>query len=312
MTTESRPTRTLSDESNCQSASAAPGPAARAPASPAESPAESPVTVIEPPTGMVRLELGELWKYRDLLLLLIWRDVSARYRQSIVGYGWAIIKPVLSMLIFTIIFGWLAGMPSDNAPYAIFSFSALIPWMYFSGALASVTNSVVGAGSMLTKVYFPRLILPLTGVAVGLAEMAIQGVILALLMIWYQFLPGWQIVLVPVWVLMSVVTALACGLWLTALNVKYRDVGMTVPFLLQVWMYLCPIIYPSRIIPAQWRTWYGLNPLVGVIEGFRWSILGTAPPDWTMIAVSSAVVSVIFVGGLYYFRTIEATFADVI
>jgi lipopolysaccharide transport system permease protein len=184
--------------------------------------------------------------------------------------------------------------------------------MYFSGALSSVTNSVVGAGSLLTKVYFPRLILPLTGVAVGLAEMAIQGVILGLLMVWYQFLPGWQIMLVPVWVLMCAITALAFGLWLTALNVKYRDVGMTVPFTLQAWMYLCPIIYPSRIIPDKWRILYGLNPMVGVIEGFRWSILGMAPPDWMMISVSFAAVCVIFVGGLYHFRTVEATFADVI
>lgn len=270
------------------------------------------ITVIEPPTGRVRLNLGELWLYRDLLMLLIWRDVSARYRQSVIGYGWAIIKPVLSMIIFTVIFGWLARMPSDDAPYAIFSFAALMPWMYFSGALSSVTNSVVGSGSLLTKVYFPRLILPLTGVAVGLAEMLIQGVILGLLMAWYRFAPGWQIALVPLWVLMCVVTALAFGLWLTALNVKYRDVGMAVPFFLQAWMYLCPIIYPSRIIPDKWRILYGLNPMVGVIEGFRWSILGMAPPDWTMIAVSFAVVAAIFVGGLYYFRTVEATFADVI
>ena len=253
-----------------------------------------------------------MWLYRDLLVLLIWRDVSARYRQSVVGYGWAVIKPVLSMVIFTVIFGVFAKMPSDGAPYAIFSFSALLPWMYFSGALSSVTNSVVGAGSLLTKVYFPRLILPLTGVAVGLAEMAIQGVILGLLMAWYRFAPGWQIALVPLWVLMCVVTALAFGLWLTALNVKYRDVGMAVPFLLQAWMYLCPIIYPSRVIPEKWRILYGLNPMVGVIEGFRWSILGTTAPDWAMISVSFAAVAAIFVGGLYYFRTVEATFADVI
>lgn len=270
------------------------------------------ITVIEPPSGKVRLNLGELWLYRDLLMLLIWRDVSARYRQSIVGYGWAVIKPVLSMVIFTVIFGGFAKLPSDGAPYAIFSFSALMPWMYFSGALSSVTNSVVGSGSLLTKVYFPRLILPLTGVAVGLAEMAIQGAILGLLMAWYQFTPGWQIVLVPAWVLMCVITALAFGLWLTALNVKYRDVGMALPFLMQAWMYLCPIIYPSRVIPDKWRILYGLNPMVGVIEGFRWSILGMAPPDWTMISVSFAAVAAVFVGGLYYFRTVEATFADVI
>jgi len=269
-------------------------------------------TIIEPPAGTVRLNLNELWLYRDLLILLIMRDISARYRQSVVGYGWAVIRPVLSMAIFTVIFGFFARLPSDGAPYAIFSFAALMPWMYFSGALASVTNSVVGSGSMLTKVYFPRLILPLTGVVGGLAELAIQGVILGLLMAWYRVTPGWPIALIPVWVLMCIVTALAFGLWLTALNVKYRDVGMAVPFLLQVWMYLCPIIYPSSVVPPKWRLLYGLNPMAGVIEGFRWSILGTAAPDWIMISASFAAVSAILVGGLYYFRAVEASFADVI
>jgi len=270
------------------------------------------LSVIEPTTGRVRLNLDEIWRYRDLLILLIWRDVSARYRQSVVGYGWAVIRPVLSMVIFTVIFGGFARLPSDGAPYAIFSFAALMPWMYFSGALSSVTNSVVGSGSMLTKVYFPRLILPLTGVVVGLAELIIQGVILGLLMAWYHVAPGWQLALIPVWVLMCVITALAFGLWLTALNVKYRDVGMAVPFLLQAWMYMCPIIYPSSVVPEKWRIVYGLNPMAGVIEGFRWSILGAVAPDWKMMIASFAVVSAIFVAGLYYFRKVETTFADVI
>lgn len=271
-----------------------------------------PVTVITPPSGWLQLNLSELWRYRDLLTLLVWRDVSARYRQSIVGYGWALIKPILSMLIFTFIFGRVAQLPSDGAPYPIFSFAALLPWMYFSGALGSVTSSVAGSGALVSKVYFPRLVLPFASVAVGLVEFAIQGGVLALLMCWYRYVPGWHILFVPLFMAMCVVASLAFGLWLTALNVKYRDVGMAIPFVTQAWMFLCPIVYSSRMVPEGLRPWYGLNPLVGVIEGFRWSVLGTEAPDWTMMSVSFAVVVGLFVGGLYYFRKIETTFADVI
>jgi lipopolysaccharide transport system permease protein len=273
---------------------------------------ELPVIDIVPVSGWISLNLNELWRYRDLLTLLVWRDMSARYRQSVVGYGWAVIKPVLSMLIFTFIFGRVANFPSDGAPYSIFSFAALLPWMYFSGSLSNVTGSVVGGAGLLNKVYFPRLILPLAGVAAGLAELAIQAVVLALLMAWYRFSPGWQICLAPLFVLMCVVTALAFGLWLTALNVKFRDVGMAVPFLLQAWMWLCPIVYSSHMLPDKWRVVYGLNPMVGVIEGFRWCILGITTPDWTMMSVSFSVVAVVLVGGLYYFRKVETTFADII
>jgi lipopolysaccharide transport system permease protein len=272
----------------------------------------APTIVITPPRGWISLNLGELWRYRDLLTLMVWRDISSRYRQSLIGYGWAVLKPVLSMLIFTFIFGRVANFPSDGAPYAIFSFAALLPWMYFSGALSGVTNSVVSSQQLLTKVYFPRLVLPLANAAVGLAELAVQAVVLALLMIWYRFSPGWQILCVPAFVVMSVVVSLAFGLWLTALNVKYRDVGQIVPFLLQAWMWLCPIVYSSSMIPPKWRLLYGVNPMVGVIEGFRWSILGTSTPDWTMMAVSFSVVAAIFVSGLYYFRKAETTFADII
>lgn len=268
--------------------------------------------VITPPGGWISLNLGELWRYRDLLTLLVWRDISSRYRQSLIGYGWAVLKPVLSMLIFTFIFGRVANFPSDGAPYAIFSFAALLPWMYFSGTLSGVTNSIVSSQHLLTKVYFPRLVLPLANATVGLAELAVQAVVLALLMVWYQFLPGWQILFVPAFVVVSVLVSLAFGLWLTALNVKYRDVGQIVPFLLQAWMWLCPIVYSSSMIPPKWRLLYGFNPMVGVIEGFRWSILGTLTPDWTMMAVSFSVVAAIFLSGLYYFRKTETTFADII
>jgi lipopolysaccharide transport system permease protein len=268
--------------------------------------------VIEPPRGWTSLDLAELWRYRDLLSLLIWRDISSRYRQSVIGYGWAVLKPVLTMAIFTVIFGRVAKIPSDGAPWALFCFVALVPWMYFSGSVSSVTTSVVQSSQFLTKVYFPRLVLPLASAAVGLMEWAVQMVVLGVLMAAYKVVPPWQIVFAPVFAITCVMVTLAFGIWLTALNVKYRDVGQVVPFLLQAWMYLCPIVYPMSLIPERWRLIYALNPMVGVVEGFRWSILGTTTPDWTMMVVSLTMVTGLFVGGLYYFRKTEIAFADVI
>src|SRR5580704_10774514 len=228
--------------------------------------------VIEPPRGWTSLNLAELWRYRDLLSLLIWRDISSRYRQSVIGYGWAVLKPVLTTVIFTVIFGVVARIPSDGAPWPLFCFVALVPWMYFSGSVSTVTTSVVQSSQFLTKVYFPRLVLPLASAAVGLVEWAVQMLVLAVLMAAYRTLPPWQIVFAPIFAIICVMVTLAFGIWLTALNVKYRDVGQVVPFLLQAWMYLCPIIYPISKIPARWRLIYALNPMVGVVEGFRWSI----------------------------------------
>jgi lipopolysaccharide transport system permease protein len=281
-----------------------------APAGSASTP--TPSLVIEPPRGWTSLNLPELWRYRDLLSLLIWRDISSRYRQSVIGYGWAVLKPVLSMVIFTVIFGRVAKIPSDGAPWALFCFVALVPWLYFSTSLSSVTTSVVQSSHFLTKVYFPRLVLPLASAAVGLMEWAVQMLVLAVLMFLYKFVPPWQVVLAPIFVVMCVMVTLAFGIWLTAFNVKYRDVGQVVPFLLQAWMYLCPIVYPISLIPPRWRLVYALNPMVGVVEGFRWSILGKAAPDWTMMFVSLAIVTGLLVSGLYYFRKTEIAFADVI
>lgn len=272
----------------------------------------APVTVIEPSQGWIQLNLAELWRYRDLLTLLIWRDLASRYRQSVVGIGWAILKPVTSMLIFTFVFGRVVGIKSEGAPYPLMVFSAILPWMYFSNALSSATNSVVSGGALLTKVYFPRLMLPLVGVVTGLGELAIQLVVLVMLMAWYRVVPGWQGLMAPLFILMAAVTALSVGLWLTALNVKYRDVGQALPFLIQTWMWLCPIVYSSNSVPAHLRPIYGLNPMVGVIEGFRWSWLGAPTPDWPMMWVSFTVVAVLFIGGLYFFRKTEDTFADII
>jgi lipopolysaccharide transport system permease protein len=246
------------------------------------------------------------------LLLLVWRDISASYRQSVVGFGWAIIKPVCSILIFTVVFGRIANLPSDGIPYPIFSFAALLPWMYFAGSLASASGSVLGGAGLLTKVYFPRLILPLSSVVKGVVDFAIQFAVLVLMMCYYGLAPSAGVLLLPVFVLLCALSALSVGLWLTALNVKYRDVGQLVPFLSQAWMWLTPIVYPSSLVPDKWRLIYGLNPLVGIVEGFRWSLLGKAAPDWKMVAASLSVTLLLFIGGLYYFRKMETTFADVI
>lgn len=287
------------------------------PAAPAATPPvavadELPVTIIEANQGWLSLNLIDVWRYRDLLFLLIWRDISARYRQSVVGYGWAIIKPILSMLIFTFVFGTVAGIDAGELPYAIFAFSGLLPWMYFAAAVTGATGSVVGGSALLQKVYFPRLILPLSSVVVGLVELSIQLVVLFLLMIWYRIVPGPQIVLAPLFILGATLTALAIGLWLTALNVRFRDVGQAIPFFVQAGMWLSPVVYPSSKIPAAIRPFYALNPMVGVIEGFRWCLLETSPPNWSMIAISYSMVVILLVTGLFYFRKTETTFVDII
>ncbi|MEO1524586.1 MAG: ABC transporter permease [Planctomycetota bacterium] len=270
-----------------------------------------PITIVEPPKGAFSLNLQEVWAYRDLLLLMAWRDISARFRQSVIGYGWAILRPLMTAAIFTLVFSYILKTKTE-VPYPIFAFAGLMPWLYFSSTLAGVTTSIVGGAALMTKVYFPRLVLPLAKVAVGLVELGLQFLVLAGLMVLYQYAPGWQIVMLPVFVAITVVTALAFGIWLTALNVKYRDVGMAVPFLIQTWMYLCPIVYPMQMVPERFRGIYALNPMVGVIEGFRWSLLGTEAPDWTMVGISLVVMLVVLLSGLVYFRRVETTFADII
>lgn len=270
-----------------------------------------PITIVEPPEGAFALNLQEVWAYRDLLMLMAWRDISARFRQSVIGYGWAILRPILSTAIFTLVFSYILRTKTE-VPYPIFAFAGLMPWLYFSSTLAGVTTSIVGGASLMTKVYFPRLVLPLAKVAVGLVELGLQFIVFAGLMVIYQYAPGWQILVLPIFVAITVVTALAFGIWLTALNVKYRDVGMAVPFVIQTWMYLCPIVYPLEQVPERFRAIYAINPMVGVIEGFRWALLGTAAPDWTMVGVSMIVMLLVLVSGLAYFRRVETTFADII
>jgi len=272
----------------------------------------TPVLVIEPKKGLRWIDLGELWNYRELLGFLIWRDVGVRYRQSLLGAGWAILQPLLTMIIFTIIFGRLAKIPSDGIPYPIFSYCALLPWTYFTRSIIATSDSVVGKTDLISKVYFPRMLLPLSGVLVGWVDFIIAFSILVLMMFWYGVAPAYGVLLLPLFMLMTMLTALGTGLWLTALNVKYRDIKFVVPFLTQLWMYGSPIVYSTTIIPEKWRSLYALNPMAGVIEGFRWALLGKPAPDWTMAAISLVVILILVLSGICYFRKMERTFADII
>lgn len=273
---------------------------------------EFPEVVYEPPHGWIAINFKELWHYRELLYFLTWRDIKIRYKQAALGVAWAVIQPLLTMVIFSVIFGQLAKLPSDGIPYPIFSYAALLPWQLFAGALQRAGTSLVGNANLLTKVYFPRLVIPFSAVAAGLVDFAISFVVLLGLMAYYGIRPTWAALwLVPL-VLLALLTALAVGLWLSALNVQYRDVTYIIPFLVQAWMYASPVAYSVGLIPSgKWRLVYGLNPLAGVIQGFRWALLGGPPPDALMV-VSVVMVLIILVSGLFYFRRMEKTFADVV
>jgi len=269
--------------------------------------------VYEPPLkGLPQIDWHELWTYRELLFFLTWRDVMVRYKQAALGVAWAVIQPLMTMVIFSVIFGKLAMLPSDNLPYPVFSFAALLPWQLFSGALSRAGASLVNNSNLLTKVYFPRLIIPLSAVAAGLVDFGISLFVLLGLMLFYRIPFTWNILTLPLMMLLALLTALAAGLWLSALNVQYRDVQHIIPFLIQAWMYASPVAYSATLIPeGPWRLVYGLNPLVGVIQGFRWALLGTQPPD-AMSLVSVIAVLVLLVSGLFYFQHMEETFADVV
>lgn len=270
-----------------------------------------PTTLIEPRRGIMSLKLADLWAYRELLYFLAWRDVKVRYKQTVLGAAWAIIQPVFTMVVFTVFFGRLGGIPSDGLPYPVFAFVALLPWQLFAHALNYSSQSVVAESRLITKVYFPRLIIPISTVLAGLVDFAVAFGVLLLMMFYYGITPTPQIVLLPAFVLMALVSALAVGLWLSALNVKYRDVRYAVPFLTQLWLFLSPVAYPSSMVPGRWQWLYGLNPMAGVIEGFRWTLLGSSPPIAT-VYVSVVLAGLLFVGGLYYFQNTERLFADLV
>jgi len=279
---------------------------------PAVLPAALPHVAIRPARGWTRLELRELWQYRELLFFLIWRDIKVRYKQTALGAAWAILQPVFSMVVFSLFFGRLAKVPSDGVPYPVFSYCALLPWQLFAFALTESSNSVVANERLITKIYFPRLVIPIAGVLAGLVDFAIAFSVLSVLMLHYGIAPTWTIATLPLFVLLAILTALAVGLWLSALNVQYRDVRYTVGFLTQIWLFLSPVAYPSSLVPARWRLLYGLNPMAGVVEGFRWALIGKTPAPGAMLAVSVMMVLLLLVGGLYYFRRMETIFADVI
>jgi lipopolysaccharide transport system permease protein len=267
-------------------------------------------TVIRPTRGWVQINFREIWAYRELLLFLTWRDIKVRYKQTALGAAWAILQPTLTMLVFSIFFGRLAKVPSDGIPYPIFALSGLIPWQLFSYALTQSSNSVVANKNLVTKVYFPRLIVPLAAVLSGLVDFAIAFAVLLVMMLYYGIRPGAAIAAIPIAIFFTVLAALAVGLWLSALNVRYRDVQYTIPFLTQFWMFVTPIAYSSTLVPERYHILYGLNPMAGVVESFRWALLGHARAPGPLMVVSAVVVVVAFFGGLAYFRRVEKTFAD--
>ena len=255
----------------------------------------------------------DLWRYRELFYFLAWRDILARYKQTVIGVAWALIRPFLIMVVFTIIFGKLAKLPSDNVPYPILVFAALLPWQFFANAFAQAGDSLVSNASMISKVYFPRLVVPTSAVIVGFVDFLISGVILVGLMLWYGFAPDWRILTLPMFIFVAFAAAIGAGLWVAALNVKYRDFRYIVPFVVSLGLYISPVGFSSSIVPESWRLVYSINPMVGVIDGFRWAILGgDTPLYWPGLSLSIVLVSLVLVTGVLYFRKTERTFADVI
>jgi lipopolysaccharide transport system permease protein len=269
-------------------------------------------TVFEAKSGWRFIDFHELWEYRDLFYFLVWRNIKVRYAQSVLGVGWAIIQPVFSMIVFTIVFGRLAKIGSEGVPYAIFSYAALVPWTYFSNALTQSGASLVGASGMISKVYFPRLIIPMSPVLDTLVDFGISLILLVGLMIWFKIAPTIWVLTLPLLILLMMLTASGLGMWLTALAVQYRDVNYGMKFAIQLLMYASPVVYPASLVPGQYRLLFGINPMAGVIEGFRAALIGTRPMPWDLIAVGSVTALVVAVSGAFYFRHTERIFADVV
>jgi lipopolysaccharide transport system permease protein len=278
--------------------------------------AETFKVVIEPSRGWVSLQLRALWEYRELLYFLVWRDLKVRYKQTALGAAWIVLQPIVSMVVFSFLFGTLLKVPSGNVPYPIFAYAALLPWNYFASSLNRSSTSVVGSAQLITKIYFPRLIIPISGVLSGLVDFAIAFLVLIGLMVYYGVAPTLAVVWLPAFLLLAILTALGFGLWLSALNVRYRDINYLVPFLIQMWMYVTPVIYGSTLIPARFRFLLGLNPMTGVVEGFRWALLGSQLADaqapGLLLVVPVIITAVVLVSGAIFFRTTERTFADIV
>jgi lipopolysaccharide transport system permease protein len=278
----------------------------------AAAPNETPIVRIQARSAWLALDLGELWAYRELLYFFVWRDIKVRYKQTVIGAAWAVLQPVLTMIVFSLFFGKLAKIPSQGLPYPIFYYSALLPWMYFATAMQGATNIVVDNQRVITKIYFPRVVLPIASVLSGLLDFAISFVVFLVMMAYYRIMPMASVIWLPAFLLLAVLTALGVGLWLSALNALYRDVRYVVPFLVQFWMFASPVAYPSSLVPERWRWLYGLNPMAGVIEGFRWALTGHGQPPGILLAASSGAVLVLVFSGLIYYPAVEGTMADVV
>ena len=272
----------------------------------------TPTVKIRPSRGLFHLDLESVWLYRELLLFLVWRDTKVRYKQAVIGAGWAVFQPLISMLLFTAVFSNLAKLPSDGVPYPLFAYAGLLPWTFIAQATSRSGTSLVGESHLISKVYFPRLIIPLAAASAPAVDLLCALVMMIPLMLWFGVTPGWQLLFFPIFVLMALLAALAVSLWFSALHVKFRDVGHVIPFFVQFWMFASPVVYPASLIPERWRTLYSLNPAVGVVEGFRWSLLGQRAPSFETILPSLGIVLILFVSGLVYFKRMERTFADVI
>jgi len=268
------------------------------------------VTLIKPTNGWAALNLRDLWLYRELIFFMTWRDLKVRYKQTLLGVGWAILQPFMTMIVFSIFFGSLAQVPSDGVPYPIFTYAALIPWTLFSKALQDASRSLVANSHMITKVYFPRMILPISSVLAGVVDFLIAFLVLLGMMLYFNITPTANAWTLPLFLVLAVITAIAVGLWLSALNVLYRDINYILPFLTQFWMYLTPIAYPSSMVPEKWQAIYALNPMTGVVEGFRWALLGTGQPPGLMTFVSAGVAIILLISGMFYFKRMERLFAD--
>lgn len=291
---------------------AKPPPASRNAARSTSRSAEAvPVLRIQPSKGWVSLQLRELWEYRELLFFLTWRSITVRYKQTALGASWAILQPFLSMVVFSLFFGKLAKLDSDGLPYPIFNFTAMVVWTFFANGLTQSSNSLVANVNMVKKIYFPRLAIPISTVLSGVVDFALAFLVLLGMMLYYHITPTINVLFLPLFLLLALITSLGVGLWLSALNVHYRDVRYIVPFLTQFWMFITPVVYSSRMLPEPWRTLYGINPMVGVVEGFRWALLGSEAAHGPMIAISTLAALAILVSGAYYFRRMEKTFADV-
>jgi len=271
-----------------------------------------PVVVIEPRRGWAAMNLKEVLEYRELLYFFVWRDLKVRYKQTILGALWAILQPLITMLVFSVFFGRLAKMPSDGVPYPLFSFAALVPWTFFATGLSQSSNSLVSGTNMLRKIYFPRLVMPTASVLAGVVDFGLAFLVLVGMMFFYGFTPSAAVVILPALLLLTVITSLGAGLWLSALNVQFRDVRYIIPFLVQIWLLATPIAYSSNLLPDRWRTLYAINPMVGVVEGFRWALLGTGTAPGPMLLASSVAALLLLVSGIFVFRRMERNFADVV